>query len=203
MTIRKNCGALGHPALGKRALEVRRWRAIPKSSAWSRTMVETMDRCQWGRGSPATPGARGRALSWSFQAPARRVPIQGLAQGEAFRPHGRRLTILINPVIEGSGPRGRGRPGRGLSVGPQVCRRAGSSGRPIIRYRGVGLDGKAIERVAKGPFTPRVVQHECDHLDGILYPQRMTDCDQIDFRERDQALAPSPRTNERSGFTAR
>ena len=43
-----------------------------------------------------------------------------------------------------------------------------------VRYRGLGLDGEAIEREAAG-FHARVVQHECDHLDGILYPQRMTD----------------------------
>ena len=43
-----------------------------------------------------------------------------------------------------------------------------------VRYRGIGLDGKPIEREAAG-FHARVVQHECDHLDGILYPQRMTD----------------------------
>ena len=43
-----------------------------------------------------------------------------------------------------------------------------------IRYRGVGLDGGAIEREARG-FHARVVQHECDHLDGILYPSRIED----------------------------
>jgi peptide deformylase len=43
-----------------------------------------------------------------------------------------------------------------------------------IRYRGLGFDGGRIEREAAG-FHARVVQHECDHLDGILYPQRMTD----------------------------
>jgi peptide deformylase len=43
-----------------------------------------------------------------------------------------------------------------------------------IRYRATGLDGETIERAAEG-FHARVVQHECDHLDGILYPQRMTD----------------------------
>jgi len=43
-----------------------------------------------------------------------------------------------------------------------------------VRYRGIGLDGEIIEREVEG-FHARVVQHECDHLDGILYPQRMTD----------------------------
>jgi peptide deformylase len=43
-----------------------------------------------------------------------------------------------------------------------------------VRYRGVGLDGEEIAREAAG-FHARVVQHEYDHLDGILYPQRITD----------------------------
>ncbi len=43
-----------------------------------------------------------------------------------------------------------------------------------LRYSGFDEEGNPIERVAEG-FHARVVQHECDHLDGILYPQRMTD----------------------------
>ena len=37
-----------------------------------------------------------------------------------------------------------------------------------------------MEREAEG-FHARVVQHECDHLDGILYPQRMTDLSKLVF----------------------
>lgn len=51
-----------------------------------------------------------------------------------------------------------------------------------IRYRGLGLDGEAIERVAEG-FHARVVQHEVDHLDGILYPERMTDMRRFGYAE--------------------
>ena len=43
-----------------------------------------------------------------------------------------------------------------------------------IRYRGHDLDGRPIDREATG-FHARVVQHECDHLDGVLYPMRVTD----------------------------
>ena len=43
-----------------------------------------------------------------------------------------------------------------------------------IHYRGFDEFGQLIEREASG-FHARVVQHECDHLDGVLYPQRMTD----------------------------
>jgi peptide deformylase len=43
-----------------------------------------------------------------------------------------------------------------------------------LRYRGQGASGETIARVATG-FHARVVQHECDHLWGMLYPMRMHD----------------------------
>lgn len=49
-----------------------------------------------------------------------------------------------------------------------------------IRYRGFDQFGEVIDRDAEG-FHARVVQHECDHLDGILYPQRITDLRQFGF----------------------
>ncbi len=51
-----------------------------------------------------------------------------------------------------------------------------------IRYRGYDENGAAIDRTASG-FHARVVQHECDHLDGILYPMRMTDMGRFGFTE--------------------
>lgn len=51
-----------------------------------------------------------------------------------------------------------------------------------IRYSGFDHHGVAIQREAQG-FHARVVQHECDHLDGVLYPQRMTDMTQFGFIE--------------------
>ena len=51
-----------------------------------------------------------------------------------------------------------------------------------LRYSGFDVEGNPIERVAEG-FHARVVQHECDHLDGILYPQRMTDMSRFGFNE--------------------
>lgn len=49
-----------------------------------------------------------------------------------------------------------------------------------IRYTGVGPDGRLIDREATG-FHARVVQHECDHLIGRLYPTRMRDLTQLGF----------------------
>ena len=49
-----------------------------------------------------------------------------------------------------------------------------------IRYSGVDVQGRAIEREADG-FHARVVQHECDHLIGKLYPMRIRDFSQFGF----------------------
>ena len=89
------------------------------------------------------------------------------------------LTVLINPVItplsdeveegwEGclSVPGLRG-------VVPRHAR---------IRYTGLDPRGQAIEREAEG-FHARVVQHECDHLIGTLYPMRVRDFRRFGYTE--------------------
>jgi peptide deformylase len=54
--------------------------------------------------------------------------------------------------------------------------------RTSLRYEGFDEQGRRIERVASG-FHARVVQHECDHLDGILYPMRMPDMSRFGFTD--------------------
>ena len=49
-----------------------------------------------------------------------------------------------------------------------------------IRYSGFDAHGQPIDREAEG-FHARVVQHECDHLIGRLYPTRMTDLSKLGF----------------------
>ena len=51
-----------------------------------------------------------------------------------------------------------------------------------LRYRGIGADGAPIDRTVSG-FHARVVQHEADHLDGILYPRRIRDLTQFGFSD--------------------
>lgn len=51
-----------------------------------------------------------------------------------------------------------------------------------LRYQGVDQHGKRIDRSVDG-FHARVVQHECDHLQGILYPMRITDMRLFGFTE--------------------
>jgi peptide deformylase len=49
-----------------------------------------------------------------------------------------------------------------------------------VRYRGVDVTGRPIDREAEG-FHARVVQHECDHLIGRLYPTRMRDLTRLGY----------------------
>jgi peptide deformylase len=51
-----------------------------------------------------------------------------------------------------------------------------------LRYRGVDQYGTPLDRSVSG-FHARVVQHECDHLDGILYPMRIRDLRNFGFHE--------------------
>lgn len=52
----------------------------------------------------------------------------------------------------------------------------------MIRYQGVDPEGTPIDRRAEG-FHARVVQHECDHLIGRLYPSRITDFSRFGFTD--------------------
>ncbi len=51
-----------------------------------------------------------------------------------------------------------------------------------LRYQGFDQFGCPIDRVVNG-FHARVVQHECDHLEGVLYPMRMADFRQFGFTD--------------------
>jgi peptide deformylase len=51
-----------------------------------------------------------------------------------------------------------------------------------LRYRGFDIEGTPIDRSVEG-FHARVVQHEVDHLDGILYPQRIRDLRNFGFED--------------------
>lgn len=51
-----------------------------------------------------------------------------------------------------------------------------------LRYEGFDPEGRRIDRTVEG-FHARVVQHETDHLDGILYPMRMRDMSRFGFTD--------------------
>jgi peptide deformylase len=59
-----------------------------------------------------------------------------------------------------------------------------------IRYAGLGRDGSPVERQAAGLHAV-IVQHEYDHLDGILYTMRMSDFSKMGFTEELARFQPS------------
>ncbi len=95
------------------------------------------------------------------------------------------LTVLVNPTLEPLSEE--------MVVSWEACLSlpdlAGRVPRyKAVRYRGLDLRGEEIVREARG-FHARVVQHECDHLDGVLYPQRMTDLSTLTFASELKARA--------------
>jgi peptide deformylase len=88
-------------------------------------------------------------------------------------------TVLINPELEPIGDTKEDGWEGCLSV-PGLRGLVPRFGR--LRYRGYDLDGRPIERAVSG-FHARVVQHEVDHLDGILYPMRIVDLRNLGFED--------------------
>ncbi len=160
---------MGHPILRRPAEPV----TDPSAPAVRRLvadMVETMEDAP-GTGL-AAPQVHVPLRVVIFKVTAERS-LREDGQGDGEVP----LTVLINPTIEPLGD--------DLTMGWEGCLSVpGLMGRVprhrTIRYRAYGLGGERIECDAEG-FHARVVQHECDHLDGVLYPQRMTDMADLIF----------------------
>lgn len=88
-------------------------------------------------------------------------------------------TVLINPVIEPVGEE--------MEEGWEGCLSVPGMRGVVPRYARIhytGFDqyGNPIDRTVGG-FHARVVQHECDHLDGILYPMRIEDFSRFGFTD--------------------
>ena len=158
---------MGDPRLLERSQEVAQF-GTPELDELLRDMHETMD---------ALSGA-------GLAAPQIGVPLRvvvfGLQRNPRY-PEAEEVpyTVLINPLItplseeqeegwEGclSVPGMRGLVPRWRS----------------LRYQGMDQHGVPIDR-SVGGFHARVVQHECDHLDGILYPMRIRDLRQFGFHD--------------------
>ncbi|MEO7741602.1 MAG: peptide deformylase [Usitatibacter sp.] len=166
MTVREVL-RMGHPVLRERAKPVEQL-ATPELRTLVQDMKETM------------ASKDGAGLAAPQIGVGQRVVIFGVTSNPRY-PDAEEVpfTVLVNPKLtmlsreveedwEGclSVPGMRG-------VVPRYTK---------LRYTGFDEEGNAIDRVAEG-FHARVVQHECDHLDGILYPQRMTDMSRFGFNE--------------------
>jgi len=156
---------MGHPVLREKAKAVESFDS-PELHALIADMKDTM------------AAENGAGLAAPQIGVSRRVVIFGVEQNPRY-PDAEDVpfTILVNPkltmltreVEEGwegclSVPGMRG-------VVPRYLK---------LRYTGFDERGNPIDRVAEG-FHARVVQHEVDHLDGILYPMRMTDMSRFGF----------------------
>jgi len=155
---------IGHPVLRKVAEEVAD-PMTPEIAALVADMIETM-RASEGVGLAAPQILVSRRVL-VFEVAAARASAESEADGAL--PVG--LTTLINPVLEPLGEE--------MELGWEGCLSlpgmAGMVPRYVhLRYRGVTPEGETIVRDVRG-FHARIVQHETDHLDGILYPMRMQD----------------------------
>ncbi len=160
---------LGHPVLLQRAEPV----ADPGAPAIRRLVADMMETME-------------DALGAGLAAPQVHVPLRLFVfrvrpERSTGAPDDRAVgnTIVINPAVE---PVGEARELRwegclsipGLRGAVPRFRR--------IRYRGVDCDGAPVAAEVEG-FHAGVVQHEYDHLDGVLYPMRMTDFSRFGFTE--------------------
>ncbi len=170
---------MGHPVLLERAAEVADPTA-PDIARLIRDMAETLEDA--GGVGLAAPQVFTSTRLFLYLVPASR------ADGDEVK-----LTTVINPVI---------RPlGDALELGWEGCLSIPGLRAAVPRHKRIQLDyvdatGAAISRTVSG-FHARVVQHEFDHLNGVLYPMRMSDFRYFGFDEevaRYSRALPEPET---------
>lgn len=158
---------MGDPRLWQRSLPVEKY-GTPELRDLIRDMRDTMEHLN------------GAGLA----APQIAVPLRVVIFGVSANPRYPDVepvpdTVLVNPVLtplsnemEEGWEGCLSVPGMRGSV-PRFRR---------LRYAGFDQDGKFLQRDVAG-FHARVVQHEVDHLDGILYPMRIRDLTKFGFNE--------------------
>ena len=157
---------MGHPVLRERARPVEAFG--PELKALLQDMKDTMA-AKNGAGLAAPQiGVSQRVVIFGVQKNPRYPDADEVPFTVLVNP---KITMLTREVEEGwegclSVPGMRG-------VVPRYVR---------LKYSGLDENGQPFEREADG-FHARVVQHEVDHLDGILYPMRMTDMSRFGFNE--------------------
>ena len=160
---------MGHPVLLQRAEPV----ADPTSAEIRRLVADMLETMEDANGAGlAAPQVHVPLRLFVFRVSADRASEDA---DDVAMPN----TVVINPTIAPVGDEVRLRwegclsiPGLRAAV-PRAWR---------IRYTGVDTEGTPIGREVTG-FHAGVVQHEYDHLDGILYPMRMTDFSLFGFTE--------------------
>ena len=160
---------MGHPILRARAVEVPDPTA-PDVARLVSTMVETMEDAD-GTGL-AAPQVH---MPWRIVV----YKVEDDRADEEEEGEGVPLTVLVNPVIEFLDEE--------TSIGFEACLSVPGMAGPVRRHENIRvtyqtLEDEEITFDAHG-FHARVIQHECDHLDGILYPSRIEDMSLFGFVE--------------------
>ena len=164
---------MGHPILRTRATDVPDPTA-PEVSRLVDAMIETMEDAD-GTGL-AAPQVH---MPWRivvYKVDADRMADE---EEEGVGEGGVPLTVLINPVITPVG--------EDTNLGFEACLSVPGMAGPVRRFDRVHVTHQTLagEDIAfdAEDFHARVIQHECDHLDGILYPSRIEDMSQFGFVE--------------------
>lgn len=157
---------MGHPVLLRQAEEVRDMTA-PEIN---RLIADMMDTLQDSGGvGLAAPQVHVSKRIFIYFVPESR------SEGADDPPCG--VQVLINPVLEPVGAEQVPRVEGCLSI-PGL--RGEVPRYKQVRYAGYDQTGQPVAGVASG-FRANVMQHEMDHLDGILYPMRMNDLGKLGF----------------------
>ncbi len=160
---------MGHPVLRRPALPIEDPTA-PEVRLLAADMMETMtDAPGIGLAAPQVHVPRRLVV---FYLPEGRAGAEDADQSVP-------LTVLVNPEIAPLSDE-MDEDWEGCLSLPGMTGRVPRFTR--IGYRALTLEGAILERDASGMHA-RVVQHECDHLDGMLYPLRMTDLSTFGFAE--------------------
>ncbi len=160
---------MGHPVLLQRAEPV----TDPGAPAIRHLVADMTETMQDASGAGlAAPQVHVPLRLFVFRVPASRLTA---GEDEAPVPN----SVVINPVVEPVGEE-RVLNWEGCLSIPGM--RAGVPRWARVRYTGVDCDGNPVGGEVGG-FHAAVIQHENDHLDGILYPMRMTDWRLFGFSE--------------------
>ena len=156
---------MGDPRLLQRSAEVESF-DTPELRALIEDMRETMAHLNGAGLAAPQIGAALRVVVFGVQSNPRYPDVEEVPD-----------TVLINPVIDFIGTE--------MEEGWEGCLSVPGLRGVVpryrrLRYRGTDERGQPVERTVEG-FHARVVQHECDHLDGILYPMRMKDLSRLGF----------------------
>ena len=158
---------MGDPRLLEKSMPVARF-GTPELAALLADMRDTMEQLSGAGLAAPQIGVALRVVIFGVHANPRYPQVEEVPD-----------TVLINPLLEPLGGE--------LEEDWEGCLSVPGMRGVVprfrqLRYAGFDDQGRRFERTVEG-FHARVVQHECDHLDGILYPMRIRDLSKFGFIE--------------------